>query len=39
MNDSHIASAFDRDLEEIQGHIMKMGRSRHPRRIQVFEKP
>lgn len=25
MTDTHIASAFDRDLEEIQGHIMKMG--------------
>lgn len=25
MNEQHIASAFDRDLEEIQGHIMKMG--------------
>lgn len=25
MNEQHIASAFDRDLEEIQGHIMRMG--------------
>ncbi|MDA5094829.1 phosphate signaling complex protein PhoU [Aliiroseovarius sp. KMU-50] len=25
MNDQHIASAFDRDLEEIQAHVMKMG--------------
>ena len=25
MNDTHIASAFDRDLEEIQAQIMKMG--------------
>jgi len=25
MNDQHIASAFDRDLEAIQAHIMKMG--------------
>ncbi|WP_204114256.1 phosphate signaling complex protein PhoU [Shimia biformata] len=25
MNDTHIASAFDRDLEEVQGLIMKMG--------------
>ncbi len=25
MNEQHIASAFDRDLEEIQAHIMKMG--------------
>lgn len=25
MNELHIASAFDRDLEGIQGHIMKMG--------------
>ncbi|MBO9472211.1 MULTISPECIES: phosphate signaling complex protein PhoU [unclassified Shimia] len=25
MNDQHIASAFDRDLEGIQAHVMKMG--------------
>ncbi|UWQ12964.1 phosphate signaling complex protein PhoU [Aliiroseovarius sp. M344] len=25
MTDQHIASAFDRDLEEIQAHLMKMG--------------
>ena len=25
MNDQHIASAFDRDLESIQAQIMKMG--------------
>ena len=25
MNDQHIASAFDRDLEKIQAQIMKMG--------------
>ena len=25
MNDTHIVSSFDRDLEGVQGHIMKMG--------------
>ncbi len=25
MNDQHIASAFDRDLQDIQAQIMKMG--------------
>ncbi len=25
MNDKHIVSAFDADLEKVQAHIMKMG--------------